>query len=389
MNMQSFQYITPPLRIFHGADSLAQLGRELDRAGARRAAVVCGPWAKGSLLDQIHAAIGERCAGVFADVEAHSPLHSVEAAAAHMASLDADAAIALGGGSAIVTARAASILLAEKRGVRELCTTTGADGVLKSPKLLAAKVPQFVVPTTPTTAMVKAGSAVFDPDTDERLPLFDPKTRAHSVFIHPQFIQSSPDSLVISASLNTFAMAIEGLVSRSGNPMSDGLLMHALRLVGGHLRRPGTLGDPAVRGELLLAAILCGQGTDHTGAGITTVLGHAIGARYGTENGVANAIVLPQVLRFNADAAEAGLAKVAAALDLPRGSSESLAQTIARSLEAIFSAMAVPRQLRDVGVPRESLPDIAAHAMGDWFLKGNPRQVREAAELQHLMEETW
>lgn len=387
--MQSFQYIAPPLRIFHGADSLAQLGRELDRAGSRRAVVVCGPWARGLLLDQVHTAIGERCAGVFADVEAHSPLRSVEAAAAHMVGLGADAAIALGGGSAIVTARAASILMAEQRGVRELCTTTGADGVLKSPKLLAAKVPQFVIPTTPTTAMVKAGSAVFVPETDERLPLFDPKTRAHAVFIHPQFVQSSPDSLVVSASLNTFAMAIEGLVSKSGNPMADGLLMHALRLVAGHLRRPDTLGDAAVRGELLLAAILCGQGTDHTGAGITTVLGHAIGARYGTENGVANAIVLPQVLRFNAGAADAGLTKVAAALDLPTGSSEGLVVRVAQSIEAIFSALAVPRQLRDVGVPREALPDIAAHAMGDWFLKGNPRQVREAKELQLLMEETW
>jgi alcohol dehydrogenase class IV len=387
--MKSFQYITPPLRIFHGADSLTQLGRELDRVGSRRAVVVCGPWAKGPLLDQVHTAIGERCSGVFADVEAHSPLRSVETAAAYLTGLDADAAIALGGGSAIVTARAASILMAEKRGVRELCTTTGADGVLKSPKLLAAKVPQFVIPTTPTTAMVKAGSAVFDPDTDERLPLFDPKTRAHAVFIHPQCVESSPTSLVVSASLNTFAMAIEGLVSRSGNPMADGLLMHALRMVGGHLRRPDTLADPAVRGELLLAAILCGQGTDHTGAGITTVLGHAIGARFGTENGVANAIVLPQVLRFNADASNAGLAKIAAALDLPCSDPDALVASIAESIETIFTTLAVPRQLRQVGVPRDALPDIAAHAMGDWFLKGNPRQVREAAELQHLMEETW
>jgi alcohol dehydrogenase class IV len=389
MTMPSFQHITPPLRVFHGADSLAQLGRELDRIGSRRAVVVCGPWARGPLLDQIRAAIGERCAGVFADVAAHSPLQSVEAAAAHMASVDADAAIALGGGSAIVTARAASILVAEKRSVRELCTTTGPDGVLKSPKLVAPKMPQLVVPTTPTTAMVKAGSAVFVPETDERLAMFDPKTRAHAVFIHPDFVLSAPGSLVASASLNTMAMAIEGLVSRSGNPIADGLLMHALRLTGAHLGHPHTHGDPAVRGELLLAAILCGQGTDHAAAGITTVLGHAIGARFGTENGIANAIVLPEVLRFNADASISGLAKVAAALDLPRNPAKSQIQTINHGLEAIFGALAIPRRLRDVAVPREALPDIARHAMGDWFLKGNPRPVREAAELEHILEKTW
>lgn len=389
MSMPSFQHITPPLRISHGADSLNQLARELDRIGSRRAIVVCGPWARGPLLDAVQSAIGERCASVFADVEAHSPLLSVEEAAKSMTNVKADAAIAVGGGSAIVTARAASILLAEKRGVRDLCTTTGADGVLKSPKLLAPKIPQLVVPTTPTTAMVKAGSAVFDPETGERLAMFDPKTRAHAVFIHPDFVLSAPASLVVSASLNTFAMAIEGLVSRSGNPVADGMLMHALRLVGEHLRHPSTHGEAAVRGELLLAAILCGQGTDHAAAGITTVLGHAIGARFGTENGIANAIVLPRVLQFNADASAAGLSKVAAALDLPRAAPEVQVVAINQKLQALFAGLDIPRQLREVGVPREQIPDIASHAMGDWFLKGNPRPVREAVELQNILEETW
>ena len=285
--------------------------------------------------------------------------------------------------------RAASILLAEKQDIRKLCTTKGPDGSLKSPKLQAPKMPQIVVPTTPTTAMVKAGSAVFDPETDERLAMFDPKTRAHAVFIHPDFIQSAPESLVVSASLNTMAMAIEGLVSRTGNPIADGLLMHALRLTSTHLRRPDTHSDPTVRGELLLAAILCGQGTDHAAAGITTVLGHAIGARFGTENGIANAIVLPEVLRFNANASCAGLAKVCAALDLPRVPSESQLEAINQSLATTFAALPIPRQLREVGVPRESLSDIAGHAMGDWFLKGNPRPVDEASELESILNKTW
>ena len=93
--------------------------------------------------------------------------------------------------------------------------------------------------------------------------------------------------------------------------------MHAVRLLGQHLPDVARHDDAAVRGELVLAAVLCGQGTDHTGAGITTVLGHAIGARHALENGTVNAIVLPHVLRFNASAAAAGLAKVAAALGLP------------------------------------------------------------------------
>lgn len=392
MNMLSFQHITPPLRLFHGPSSLDQLGRELDRLKCQKAVVFCGPWMvqEAALLDRIKTALGDRCAGVYSDVEAHSPVSSVEAAAQLLRELQADAVIAVGGGSVIVTARAASILVAEGKSPRELCTVIDEKGTVKSPKLLSNKLPQLIVPTTPTTAMVKAGSAVFDPTDGQRLAMFDPKTRAHAVFIDPQMILSAPRGLVASASLNTLSMAIEGLTSRVSDPLADALLMHALRLLAKHLSHTAGLDDPAVRGELLLAAVMCGQGTDHTAAGITTVLGHAIGARYGSENGTINAIVLPQVLEFNAQASGAGLAKVAEALGLPPGSSE--AQRIDATVQAVrklFQTLGVPGSLREVGVPEADLPEIARAAMGDWFLQGNPRKVDSASQLEQIMKAAW
>lgn len=388
--MQNFQHITPPLRLYHGPDSLTHLGRELDRIKSRRAVVVCGDWlAKGPLFERIRTALGERCAGVYADVLGHSPVASVEDAAALLRRVDADAVIAVGGGSAIVTARAASILAAEGKPVSELCTVTQPDGSLRSPRLAAPKLPQFIVPTTPTTATVKAGSAVFDPASGQRLAMFDPKTRAQSVFIDPEMILSAPRGLVASASINTLSMAIEGLTSRSEDALAQGALMQALRLLNRNLPLAANADDAAVRGQLVLAAILCGQGTDHTAAGITTVLGHAIGARHDIENGTVNAIVLPHVLNFNADAAAAGMAHVAAALDLSGSGAQTAGQRVVETLAGLFDALAVPRRLRDVGVPRESLPETATLAMGDWFLKGNPRPVRAAAELQQILEEAW
>ena len=387
--MHSFQHITPPLRLFSGPDSLQQLGRELERIGSRRAVVFCGPWAEGALLDAVRAGMGDRCAGVYLGVVAHSPVASVQEAAAELKRLEADAVIALGGGSSIVTARAASILAAENGDPRSLCTTRDADGKLHSPKLLAPKLPQFIVPTTPTTAMVKAGSALFDPATGDRLALFDPKTRAHAVFIDPLMIQSSPRELAINASINTFSMAIEGLSSRSGDPLSDALLMHVLRLVAQNLSALKAADDADVRANLLLAAVLCGQGTDHTGAGITTVLGHAIGARNHIDNGIANAIVLAHMLRFNGTANEAGLQKVASALELPRAEGESLVTSVVAAVEALLGQLGVARRLRDVGIAREGLPEIAGHAIGDWFLRGNPRPVRSEAELLQVLEQAW
>ena len=378
--LPSFQHITPPLRLFSGPESLGQLGRELERLNSRRALIFCGASIarEGSPLHLVRSALGDRCAGVFAGVRAHSPLPAVEAAARELQRLEADAVIAVGGGSAIVTARAASILVAENGDARSLSTFRDASGELRSPKLLAPKLPQLIVPTTPTTATAKAGSAVFDPAAGERLALFDPKTRAQSIFIHPDLVKSAPRRLVVSASLNTLALASEGLMSRAGDPISDALLMHALRLLALHLGGED-LDDPLGRGEMVLAAVMCGQGTDHTGAGITTVLGHAIGARFHVENGVANAIVLPHALRFNGEAARAGLRKIAAAF----GSEPHVA------LGAILDRLEVPRRLRDVGVPREALSGIAASAMGDWFLRGNPRPVHSATELQAVLEDAW
>ncbi len=315
-------------------------------------------------------------------------MDSVQDAADLLTRLQADAVIAVGGGSSIVTARAATILSAEKKPVHALCTTFDEGGKAISPKLLAPKLPQLIIPTTPTTAIVKAGTAVFDAASGSRLAMFDPKTRAQAVFIDPQMILSAPRGLVASACINTMSMAIEGLSSRTGNPLADSLLMHVLRLCAMHLPQTGRHDDPAVRGELVMAAVMCGQGTDHTAAGVTTVLGHAIGARFEKENGLVNAIVLPHVLRFNGGSNAAGLAKIAAAFGL-QASPEAQVEAVVAVVQSIFAALGIPTRLRELDVPFEELPEVAALAMKDWFLKGNPRPVKSAEELQRILEEAW
>lgn len=391
MDMRSFQHIESPLRLFQGPDSLGQLARELDRAGASRAVIVCGATLGRDehLLGLVGTALGGRHVGIFAGVRAHSPVPSVQDAARELERLRADAVIAVGGGSAVVTARAASILLAEGHDVRALATSRDAAGRLHSPRLLAPKIPQFVVPTTPNTATVKAGSAVFDTESGDRLALFDPKTRAHSVFVHPDFLASAPRALVLSASLDCLSGAIEGLLSRGGDPFADALLMHAVRLLSRNLAALAGENSQAIRADLMAAAMMAGRGTDHTGGGIAGVLGHAVGARHHTENSTVKAIVLPHVLAYVAPAAAPGLAKLATALGLNAAEPAQAAADISARLESIFTAHGLPRQLRAIGVRQDMLADIADHAMGDWFLRGSPRPVKEAAELQAVLAASW
>lgn len=395
--MRSFTHLEPALRLYQGDHALAALNKELDRDSLRRVAVFCGQslTRDSANLERVRRVLGQRCVGVYTSVMAHSPLTSVEDAARALTDWQADAVVAVGGGSAIVTARAAAILAAEGKPAAQLCTRRSSDGGFISPKLMAPKIAQFVIPTTPTTAIIKAGSAVFDAQTGERLALFDPKTRARAVFIDSDLILTAPADLILSASLNTLTMAIEGLESASGDACSDGMLMHALRLLHEHLPQlRHAPADTELRGQLILAAILCGRGTDFTGGGIASVLGHALGARCQVENGVANAIVLPHTMRFNAPATATRLPRIAQALGAGRAphasrdDPRSVTDAIQR-VQSLLAELAIPLRLRDVGVSRTLLPEVAGAAMNDWFLDRNPRSVDGPAEVEQLLLDAW
>lgn len=300
-----------------------------------------------------------------------------------------DPVIAVGGGSAIVTARAASIVLAEGGEVHALCTARGPDGRLRSPKLPAQKLPQFVVPTTPTTAAVKAGSAVLDPATRSRLALFDPKTRAQAVFVHPDLLATAPRRLVTGAGLHSFAMAVEGLLSPSGDAISDALLAHAAAMLASGLPALGDCDSDAARGSLVMAALMVGHATDFTGAGIALPLGHAISARFGIDNGMVNAILVPHVLRFNAQAAPDGVATLVRALQVQVPPHQDAVPQLVATLQDVATRAGAPLRLREIGVDRASLPQLADVAMQDWFVKDNPRPVRDAADLRGVLEAAW
>jgi alcohol dehydrogenase class IV len=386
-----FQHVTPAFRTFCGEDALTVLPRELDRLGASRAVIVCARWVRDHprVMSALQTALGARLAGCFDGVEEHSPVPVVEEARQSLEQVRADAVIAVGGGSAIVTARAATILLAERRPVRDLCTRREADGRLTSPRLAAPKIPNWVVPTTPITAYAKAGSAVRDPDTGERLALFDPKTRAQGIFLDPAMALTAPADLASSAALNAFAMAVESLQACPDDPLTEALLIHALRMLARWLPRLHSTPDQAEpRLRLMLAALLCGQGSDYVGGGLAQALSHAAGPRSSVSNGVMEAVLLPHTMRFNAPVTGPGLALIAEALDT-RSAAESAAEKRAiTAVERFLADLAVPARMRDVGITRAALAEVADHAMSDWAITRVPRRV-ERPELDELLHVAW
>jgi alcohol dehydrogenase class IV len=389
-DVKSFRHVTPATRTHYGYDSLNRIPDEVSRAELKRVAIFCGASVQRMTepMERVRQALGSSYAGTFDGVKAQSPLTAVKAGEQALRELGADAVIAIGGGSAIVTARASSILLAEGGDIHALCTRFPKGGAPISPKLSRPKLPQFVIPTTPTTAYATAGSAVVDPATGQRLSLFDPKTRAAVLFFDPAMGLSSPRELVLHAALDAFALAVQGIESSVRDPLADALLLHAIRLLHQHLPLLLTHPDDAsIRGQLMLAALLAGQGTDFTASGVTSVIGHSVGARYHLENGLTKSIVLPHAIRFNERATGARSALIAEALGVADIDTTKAATVAAEAVARFFSQLKLPTRLRDIGLGQEALPLIAEDAMLDWFLHQNPRKISGPAELVGLLEQ--
>lgn len=205
-----------------------------------------------------------------------------------------------------------------------------------------AKIPNWVVPTTPITAYAKAGSAVCDPDTGERLALFDPKTRAQGMFLDPAMALTAPAGLARSAALNAFAMAVESLQACSDDPLAEALLVHALRMLAQWLPRlHGAPEDPEPRLRLMLAALLCGQGTDYVGGGLAQGLSHAAGPQSSVSNGVVEALLLPYTMRFNAPVTGVGLTLIADALDTRSPAEPAAEERAIAAVERFLADLAV------------------------------------------------
>ncbi|MGJ0183924.1 iron-containing alcohol dehydrogenase family protein [Corynebacterium glyciniphilum] len=383
----NLRHITPAFRTFAGGDALRRFVKQLDRDGLTRAVIITVPaiLEHQDAADHLRNALGDRLVGIFDGVVEHSPVPDVLAARDFLAEKQADVVVAVGGGSAVVTARAASILLAEGKDVRELCTQRAADGSLTSPKLSAPKLPQWVIPSTPTSAYAKAGAAVRDPETGDRLALFDPKIRAQGIVLDPVLAGTAPEGLVRSASLNVLSMAVEGLLSRTRDPLADALLAHALRAVKRWL--PELKADPAAtepRLQLMLAALMSGQGSDSTGGGLAQALAHAVGPRSAAPNGVVEALLLPHSMRFVTDVVPDRFGLIGDVLRTV----DSSAEVVVEAVEDLLAGFEVPTRLRDVSVQESALAEAADHARDDWFITAVPR-VPNHEEILDLLRNAW
>ena len=268
-----FRHTAYPVRVYAGDDALSNLGAAVARAGGKRPFVVCGQSVarRTNLLERVADGLGAPPAGVFDGVQTGSPVPAVLAGTRAAQDADADLIIAVGGGSAVVTARAIIILLAEGGEPREHATKYPAGQPPVSPRLMRPKLPNILVLTTPTTAATRAGTAVLDAETGHRLEMFDPKTRPAAVIWDTEALLTAPAELCVSASGSLFSGVAGALQAPAVNAMAAADLLAALGLLVENLpavRRDGDNGDGAgaARVNLCAASFMYNRAGD-SGAG--------------------------------------------------------------------------------------------------------------------------
>ncbi len=387
--MGHLRHLTPASRQYVGARALEALSKELTRTGAQSVFVICNPsiTQHERALPRVLDVLGNRAVGTFTEVQQHSPLNVVEKVRDLLVDTAADAVVVVGSGSAIVTSRAAAILAAEGKPVEHLATSRDGSGRVVNPTMPAHKLPQWIVPSTPTTAFAKAGAAIQTHPGGERTALFDPKMRAHGVFIDPDIVATSPLPLVRSAALNALSMAVEGILATGDDPIAEALLVQALRQIISFLPQVTDDGSDSIpRAHVMLGALLAGQGSDYSGAGLALSLAHALGPRSNSPNGVVEAVVLPHTLRFTASAVPERLPVIATALGLPATTS---LDTICEKLQSFLYGLEMTPQLQFLGIDRAHVDDAIAHAVGDWAV--TPKMPRRASpqQLREIIEEAW
>ena len=367
-------------RVIAGRGLLDSVGFEFMKEGAKRVFVVTDATIRATgLVERIEGGVvdgGLEIAGVFDDVPQDSGVGTVDACATAAKEAGADSFLAIGGGSVMDTAKVAATMFTHGGTVHDYegiyALPRGEDG-LGRPLPIA---PLACVPTTAGTGSeVSQAAVVKDHEAKVKLELADFPLFPRLAILDPESTRTLPPHIAASTGMDAMTHAIEGYVSPEWSAHNDATALHALRMIRGSLERAvHSPEDEDARGNMLIAASLAIT----LSLGITHSMSHPCGGHFGVPHGVANAINLPHVIRFNAaggdDIAER-YRDVSEALGAETGGSgAALGESLAEHVTGLTRSLGLPQRLSEVGVPESGIPELVEGAMGDGCTLLNPRE---------------
>ena len=350
--MLDFTYQGLPTRVISGPGTIHAIAKEIEAFDGQRVMIVSGPTtARSRSYYEIVQSLGARVGMLLDYVTPHSDTVMVDAAAGQARDRQIDLLLAIGGGSASDTAKAIAIVLAEGGSIEDHANEFTPPDRYVQRILPAAKLPIIVVPTTASAAEVTPGLGIRHP-TGRKLLFWDTKLAPRLIVLDPKANCEVPAGVMATTAMNGFSHCVEGLYSRVRNPICDGIALHAIRLLAEAI--PAMVAAPddiEIRARVLVGAHLSGMVIANSRVGIHHAICHSLGSIGGLAHGVANSIMLPHAVAFNADIAAAQLAPVADALGVG-GRALSAREATERAIEGIVALQCnarVPRRLREVG----------------------------------------
>ena len=367
---------------YHGSGAIREIVTEVKARGFKKAMVCSDPdlikfGVTKKVTDLLDAANLDYV--VYSDIKPNPTIENVQSGVKALQEAKADYMIAIGGGSSMDTAKAIGII--DKN--PEFSDVRSLEGVAETKNPCT---PILAVPTTAgTAAEVTINYVITDAQKDRKMVCVDPHDLPVVAFVDPDMMASMPKGLTAATGMDALTHAIEGYITAGAWEMSDMFHIKAIEIIARSLRG-AVENTPEGREGMALGQYIAGMGFSNVGLGIVHSMAHPLGALYDTPHGVANAIILPTVMEYNAPATGTKYKDIAEAMgvDTTGMDQEAYRKAAVDSVKKLSQDVGIPADLKEI-VKVEDLDFLSQSAYDDACRPGNPRET-SVAEIKELYQ---
>jgi len=367
---------------YHGSGAIREIVTEVKARGFKKAMVCSDPdlikfGVTKKVTDLLDAANLDYV--VYSDIKPNPTIENVQSGVKALQEAKADYMIAIGGGSSMDTAKAIGII--DKN--PEFSDVRSLEGVAETKNPCT---PILAVPTTAgTAAEVTINYVITDAQKDRKMVCVDPHDLPVVAFVDPDMMASMPKGLTAATGMDALTHAIEGYITAGAWEMSDMFHIKAIEIIARSLRG-AVENTPEGREGMALGQYIAGMGFSNVGLGIVHSMAHPLGALYDTPHGMANAIILPTVMEYNAPATGTKYKDIAEAMgvDTTGMDQEAYRKAAVDAVKKLSQDVGIPADLKEI-VKVEDLDFLSQSAYDDACRPGNPRET-SVAEIKELYQ---
>jgi len=321
----------------------------------------------------------------YTDIEPNPKIRHIDRGAEAAKAIDADCVVAIGGGSAIDTAKGIALVATHSKSIHEFQRTESGDYITTDSEAL----PLYTVPTTVGTGSeVTTGIVVSDSDQNKKIVVgadgFSP-TRA---LLDPSLLRTLPRDVISSTGMDSFTQAVESYIASGASPITEALSIRAIKMINKNIRPAIAKRDDESLEKMQIATTLGAIAFDNSGLGLVHGISHPVSAHYDTPHGITNAVLLPYVLEFNLIASVDKYDTMARTIGRasPDQPPRKNAETFVDTVRTLTDDLGIPARLSELGVEQEMLPTIAEETA----VSGAPNpRAYDAEDVEKILKKAY